>query len=110
MYGIRLTWLTAQRRPIVLPRHRSCAHGQASNSIITKTHLFNIQQFFTVLKRIIFQMKKVDYFLIFAQNIDRVPTLEPPQYEYPQAMFKSENKKTIYTPVNPSFTIYKSGV
>ena len=26
-----------------------------------------------------FQMKKVDFFLIFAQNIDRGYTLEPPQ-------------------------------
>ena len=26
-----------------------------------------------------FQLKKVDYFLIFAQNIDRRYTLEPPQ-------------------------------
>ena len=33
-----------------------------------------------------FQMKKYDIFLIFAQNIDRGYTLEPPQ-EYPRSMF-----------------------
>ena len=27
--------------------------------------------------------------------------------EYPQSMFWSKNKKIMYTPVNPSFTIYK---
>ena len=36
-------------------------------------------------------MKKCDVFLIFAQNIDRGYTLEPPQCgdsnEYPQSMF-----------------------
>ena len=38
-----------------------------------------------------FQLKCVDYFNIFAQNIDRGYTLEPPEwggsYEYPQSMF-----------------------
>ena len=38
-----------------------------------------------------FRMKKCDSFLIFAQNIDRGNTLEPPQWggsnEYPQSMF-----------------------
>ena len=36
-------------------------------------------------------MKKCDIFLIFAQNIDRGYTLEPPQWggsnEYPRSMF-----------------------
>ena len=54
-------------------------------------------------------MKKCDIFLIFAQNIDRGYTLEPPNRggsnEYPQSMFKSKNKKKINTPENPSFTI-----
>ena len=56
-----------------------------------------------------FQMKNCDIFLIFAQNIDFWYTLEPPQRggsnEYPQSLFKSKNKKIMYTPVNPSFTI-----
>ena len=38
-----------------------------------------------------FQMKKYSYFLIFAQNIDRGYTLEPPHWggsnKYPQSMF-----------------------
>ena len=38
-----------------------------------------------------FHMKKCDIFLIFAQNIDRGYTLEPPRWggsnEYPQSMF-----------------------
>ena len=40
-----------------------------------------------------FQSKSFDYFHIFAQNIDRGYTLEPPQSgrsnEYPRYMFKS---------------------
>ena len=44
-----------------------------------------------------FQMKNCNIFLIFAQNIDCVYTLEPPQRggsnEYPQSMFWSKNKK-----------------
>ena len=38
-----------------------------------------------------FQMKNCDIFLIFAHNIDRGYTIEPPQLggsnEYPQSMF-----------------------
>ena len=56
-----------------------------------------------------FQMKFFDIFLIFAQNIDCGYTFEPPQRggsnEYPQSMFWSKNKKIMFTPVNPSFTI-----
>ena len=48
-------------------------------------------------------------FLIFAQNIDCVYTLEPPRRggsnEYPQYMFWSKNKKNRYTPAYPSFII-----
>ena len=56
-----------------------------------------------------FHLKISDCFLIFAQNIDCGYTLEPPQWdgsnEYPQSMFWSKNKKIMYTPVHPSFTI-----
>ena len=56
-----------------------------------------------------FQNKIFDIFLIFAQTIDCGFTLEPPprggSNEYPQSMFWSKNKKKMYTPVNPSFTI-----
>ena len=61
-----------------------------------------------------FHMKNCIIFLIFARNIDRGYTLEPLQWggsnEYPRSMFKSKNKKTMYTPVHPAFTIYKWGV
>ena len=49
-----------------------------------------------------FSVKKSNIFLIFAQNIDRGYTLEPP---HQQSMFNSKNKKIIYTPVNPSYSI-----
>ena len=56
-----------------------------------------------------FQLKIVDIFLIFAQNIDCGYTLERPRRggsnEYPQSMFWSKNKKNRYTPAYPSFAI-----
>ena len=54
-------------------------------------------------------MKIFNIFLILAQNIDCGYMLEPPHWggsnKYPQSMFWSKNKKEIYTPVNPGFTI-----
>ena len=68
---------------------------------------------FKVVKNETFQQKMFDIFLIFAQNIDCVYTLEPPRRggsnEYPQSMFWSKNKKNsipMYTPV----LLYKCGV
>ena len=65
--------------------------------------------FFHCCKNDNFHMKKCDIFHIFAQNIDRGYSLEPPQSgganEHPRSMFWSKNKKIMYTPVNPSFTI-----
>ena len=56
-----------------------------------------------------FQIKNCDIFHISAQNIDCGYSLEPPRRggsnECPQSMFLSRNKKLMYTPVNPSFTI-----
>ena len=56
-----------------------------------------------------FQTKNFDIFHISAQNIDCGYSLEPPRRggsnEYPQSMFLGRNKKIMYTPVNPSFTI-----
>ena len=49
-----------------------------SISDITQICLCNILQYFMAVKIGNFQMKKCDRFLIFAQNIDRVYTLEPP--------------------------------
>ena len=62
----------------------------------------------------IFNRKKNNIFLIFAQNIDCGYTLEQPRRdgsnEYPQSMFWSKNKKKKITPAYPSFTIYKWGI
>ena len=56
-----------------------------------------------------FQIKNANIFLISAQNIDCGYSLEPPRRggsnKYQQSMFLSCNKKIMYTPVNPSFTI-----
>ena len=56
-----------------------------------------------------FHWKKIDIFLIFAQNIDCGYTLEPPRRggsnEYPQSMFWNKNKKNRYTLAYPSFAI-----
>ena len=53
--------------------------------------------------------KNANIFLISVQNIDCGDSLEPPRRggsnEYPQSMFLRRNKKIVYTPVNPSFTI-----
>ena len=46
---------------------------------ITQTCPCNILQYFTAVKNGYFQMKKCEIFLIFAQNIDRGYTLEPPR-------------------------------
>ena len=55
------------------------------------------------------QIKNSDIFHISAQNINCGYSLEPPRRGgsnvYPQSMFLSRNKKIMYTPVNPSFTI-----
>ena len=60
-------------------------------------------------------MKKVDHFLIFAQNIDRGYTLEPPQLEpvltsNHNLWFRAKIRKICIPLVNPSFTISKWGV
>ena len=74
-----------------------------------RKHAHAINRVFLALKIENFQLKNFDIFLIFAQNIDCVYTLEPPRRggsnEYPQSMFWSKNKKNRYTPANPSFTI-----
>ena len=71
--------------------------GETPNfSSITKICPYNIQIFFEVVKIDIYQQKIVDIFLIFAQNIDCVYTLEAPRRggsnEYLQSMFWSKNK------------------
>ena len=74
------------------------------------------------------QIKNSNIFHISAQNIDCGYSLEPPRRggsdcgyslepprrggsnEYPHSMFLSRNKKIMYTPVNPSFTVQKWGL
>ena len=73
-----------------------------------------IYRHFHLLKLKNFRYKNSDIFHMSAQNIDREYSLEPPlrggSNEYPQSIFVSRNKKIIYTPVNPSFTIWKWGL
>ena len=62
-----------------------------------------------------FQIKNIPIFNIFLiKNIDCGYSLEPPRRggsnEYPQSMFLAEIRKIMYTPVNPQFLLYKSGV
>ena len=52
-----------------------------------------------------FHMKTGDILLIFAQNIDRGYTLEPPQCTH-DLCFRANIRKNVY-PVNPSCTIQK---
>ena len=60
-----------------------------------------------------FFRKIFEIFNIFAQNIDRGYTLEPPHQggsnEYPQSMFWSKNKK-IGIPLLTPVLLYESGV
>ena len=74
-----------QTRP--LQKH---AHAVYSHCFIMETCPCNKQRFLAF-KIENFQLKIFDIFLIFAQNIDRGYTLEPPRQggsnEYPQSMF-----------------------
>ena len=60
-----------------------------------------------------FQIKTFDIFLISAQNIDCLYSLEPPQRggsnEYPQSMFLSRNKKNNVYHCKPQFYYLKVG-
>ena len=73
-----------------------------------KTSLFKYTENFTTKKRK-FSDKNSNIFHISAQNIDCGYSLELPQRgssnKYPQPMCLSRNKKIMYIPVNPSFTI-----
>ena len=68
----------------------------AFTSSITKTRLFKYIENFTTKKRENFQIKHSEIFHISDKNIDCGYSLEPP---------RSEIRKIMYTPVNPSFTI-----
>ena len=59
-------------------------------------------------------MKKFDIFRILAQNIDCGYSLEPPRRGGSQTsthnLFWSKNKKNMYTPAYPNFSILKWGL
>ena len=87
IYAISLTWNTCHYENMPILTYRKFYHQKLK----------------------IFRKKKSDIFHISAQNIDCGYSLEPPRRggsnEYSQSMFLSRNKKNMYTPVNPSFTI-----
>ena len=69
-------------------------------------------------KKKTFRWKIPVVFLFLLKNIDCGYSMEPPRRgvsnEYPQSIFFSRNiaeiRKLMYTPVNPSFTVWKSGL
>ena len=73
------------------PCHTVPVHTFEAVHDITQTCPYNILEYFTAVKMAIFRWKKCDIFHIFAQNIDRGYTLEPPHWggsnEYPRSMF-----------------------
>ena len=95
--------------------------GQRRHWSITKTRLFkyyppkneNFQITFYPPKNENFQIKNSDIFLISAQNMDYVYSLEPPRRggsnEYPQSMLLSRNKKNNVYPCKPQFYYIKVG-
>ena len=89
-----------------MPREACASHYE--NTPIQIYEKFHLQ------KTEFFQIKNFDIFHISAQNIDCGYSLEPPRRggsnEYPQSMFYAVIRKIMYTPVNPSFTIYKWGL
>ena len=87
-------------------------HVYRSQEYITKTRLLKHIENFTT-KTLKFSDKNSDIFHISAQNIDCRYSLKPPRWggsnEYPQSMVLSR-RKSMYTPVNPSFTVGFKGV
>ena len=90
-------------------REQVCQHY---HNVIQHYENFPMQYteiFFSAVKIENFTRKKNDIFDIYAQNIYRGFTLEPPQRggsnEYPQSMSWTNNKKNMYTPVYPGLTI-----
>ena len=98
-----------------LSRRDQCCtlyHCSWTDSVITKTCLFQYTEYFTTQTEN-FRIKIFNIFLISAQNIDCGYSLEPPRWggsnEYPQAMFLSRNKKNNVYPCKPQFYYIKVG-
>ena len=88
--------------------HETAHYDLHLHSFITKTRLFKYIENF-ISKNWKFSDKNSDIFHISAKHIDCGYSLEPPRLggsnKYPQSMFWAEIRKTMYTPVNHSFTI-----
>ena len=98
---------------VIVTKTSQQAHNIEMTSTLRKHAYSNILNILPT-KNENFQIKIPIFFHISAQNIDWGYLLEPPRRggsnEYSQSMFLSTNKKIMYTPVNPSFFLYKSGV
>ena len=99
-------------RSIELPKNST--NLPTTNWYIQTSQAFLLtRKFINVVKNENFQCKFLDFFLIFAQNIDCGYTLEPPRRggsnEYQQSLFWRKNKKNRYTLHTPVL-LYKSGV
>ena len=114
-----MTKQTPQLKPRTHKERRPGTEGTVlERSVEKKTHYENtfIQTYrkFHLQKTEDFQNKNFDIFHISAQNICCGYSLEPPRRggsnEYPQYMLWAEIRKIMYTPANPSFTIYKWGL
>ena len=81
--------MAPSENPIIFKPFRKHAHAIYSN--------------ISRLKNVHFQM--IFFFLIFFLFL--LKTLTVGTNEYLQSMFQSKNKKIMYTPVNPTFTIQK---
>ena len=103
-----MSLIILNNRTLTTCSSNDCMMSVSVRCTITKTFQCNKERFLALkLKKI--QLKIVDIFLIFAQNIDCGYTLEPPRRggsnEYQQSMFWNKNKKNRYTPVYPIFAI-----
>ena len=91
---------------VLLPHGNQCS--------ITKTRLFKCIESFTTKKWKCLDENSDIFFLFLLKNIDCGYSLEPPRWgasnEYHNLCFWAEIRKNIYTPVNPSFTIWKWGL
>ena len=111
-YNFFVVWdwkLTFWRHHFVLPNEPNC-HLDITLWKHTYSNILKILQ----PKKENFQIKKSDIFHISAQNIDCGYSLELPwrgsSNKYPQYTFWAEIRKIVYTPINPSFTIWKWGL
>ena len=101
-----LLWIENKTR-VAVPVQKMCV-----NVCITKTCLFKYIEHFTT-ENWKFSLKKIWYFHISAENIDRGNSLEPPHWggsnEYLQSVFLSRNKQNNVYPCKPQFYYIEVG-